>query len=225
MAYEFEDPELTGFTGITRLFPLGGVVMFPHAVLPLHIFEPRYRQMTEHALASDSFITIVQSKPGNSRNGVTAIESVGCLGRIIHHERLPDGRFHLLLHGRSRVRITEELTVDTLYRQAQADVMEDLRLDGESDGLRQEILALLRQDQRFDEKTDALLSQQMPLGALCDLLAHASRLSPAQKQELLECIDPRTRARELLAHRNGHRADASGGGTPRNPWPPPISLN
>ena len=55
--------DLTDFSNRCRLFPLPNLVLFPHAVLPLHIFEPRYRQMTEDALAGDQLVTIVQIKP------------------------------------------------------------------------------------------------------------------------------------------------------------------
>ena len=106
------DIDLRDFENVTRLFPLPGLVMFPHVVLPLHIFEPRYRQMTEDALAGDRLITMIQISPlpkGKSWVEPVQIEEVGCLGRIIQHERLPDGRFNILLLGRKRVRIRREL--------------------------------------------------------------------------------------------------------------------
>src|SRR3954463_13716392 len=105
-----EGDELRDFSGVCRLFPLPGVVLFPHAVIPLHIFEPRYRQMTEDALDDDKLVTIVQLiPPGTIYSGALGtppVDAVGCLGRIIRHERLSDGRFNLLLLGRKRVRLT-----------------------------------------------------------------------------------------------------------------------
>src|SRR3954465_12071673 len=107
------DYDLRDFANVCRLFPLPKVVLFPHAVLPLHIFEPRYRQMTEDALAGDRLITMIQIRPrseGETWREPVEIEEVGCLGRIIQHERLADGRFNMLLLGRKRVRILRELT-------------------------------------------------------------------------------------------------------------------
>ena len=86
------------FAGVARLFPLPNLVLFPHVVQPLRIFEPRYKQMTEHALTSDRLIAIVliQPKPMVPYAGRPAIFEIGCLGRIIHEERQPNGEFHLL---------------------------------------------------------------------------------------------------------------------------------
>ena len=117
------------------LFPLPKVVLFPHAVLPLHIFEPRYRQMTEDALAGDKLVTIVQWRapvPGHRRSS-PRVEEIGCLGRILQHERLPDGRFNFLLLGRKRVRLGREIPADKLYRLAEAEILEDESTDAAAD--------------------------------------------------------------------------------------------
>src|SRR5438270_1015353 len=101
-----EDHILSAFQNVCRLFPLAGIVLFPHAVLPLHIFEPRYRQMTEDALADDKLVTIVQLRSPTSSTanalGSPPIEEIGCLGRILQHERLDDGHFNIMLLGRKR---------------------------------------------------------------------------------------------------------------------------
>src|SRR3984957_14388099 len=122
-----DDYDLKDFGNITRLFPLPGVVLFPHAVLPLHIFESRYRQMTEDALACDRLITIVQIRPPGEWKSPSepALEEVGCLGRIFKHERLPDGRFNFFLLGRTRVRLTHEIPSGKLYRTSEVQVVED----------------------------------------------------------------------------------------------------
>src|SRR3954471_24650376 len=120
------DPhELDDFDKVCRLFPLPHVVFFPHAVLPLHIFEPRYRQMTEDALAAgDKLITIVQlrgDQPGPGF-GEPAVAAIACLGKILQHQRLPDGRFNFLLLGLARVKLTREVPSEKLYRLAEAEV-------------------------------------------------------------------------------------------------------
>ena len=124
-----DDLDLRGFSNVARVFPLPNLVMFPHVVLPLHIFEPRYRQMTEDALADDRLITMIQIRPaarGQRWDEPVPLEVVGCLGRIIQHERLSDGRFNFLLLGRKRVRMNREIRTGKLYRMVEVEIMEDV---------------------------------------------------------------------------------------------------
>src|SRR6059058_955126 len=102
---------LTDFAGSARLFPLPNLVFFPHVMQPLHIFEPRYRQMTADALAGDRFIALVLPTPGWEKDyaKAPALHSVGCLGRIIAEQRLDDGRFNILLRGLGRIRLVREI--------------------------------------------------------------------------------------------------------------------
>lgn len=100
------------------IFPLAGALLFPRSQLPLHIFEPRYRAMTRDALASDRLIAMVQPKDGEEP---AALFEIGCIGRIGACEELDDGRFNLVLEGLSRFRIAREATVETPYRQVDAD--------------------------------------------------------------------------------------------------------
>ena len=92
------------------LFPLPNVVLFPGVFLPLHIFESRFRAMTEDALAGDRMIGMALLKPGfeSEYEGRPPIYPVGCLGLITHAERLPDGRFHIVLQGVERFRVIGE---------------------------------------------------------------------------------------------------------------------
>src|SRR5437660_1133908 len=98
---------LSRFEGTARLFPLPNLVLFPHVIQPLHIFEPRYREMMADALAGDRLVSIVLLRPGweASYQGQPLVHEVACLGRIVADQRLEDGRFHLLLRGLARVRI------------------------------------------------------------------------------------------------------------------------
>src|SRR5256885_4780298 len=88
----------------TALFPLPNVVLFPRAILPLHIFEERYKTMTEDVLAGDRRIAMALLKPGWERNyyGRAEIEQIVCVGSILSHERLPDGKYNFLLQGHTR---------------------------------------------------------------------------------------------------------------------------
>ena len=92
------------------LFPLPNVVLFPGVFLPLHIFESRYRAMTEDALSGDRMIGMALLKPGFEAEyeGRPPIYPVGCVGLVTHAERLADGRFNLMLQGVERFRVREE---------------------------------------------------------------------------------------------------------------------
>jgi Lon protease-like protein len=112
---------LQEFSGVARLFPLPNVVLFPFLVQPLHIFEPRYRQMAIDALAGDRLIATALLRPGweAKYDGKPAVFPVVCLGRIVSDQRLPDGRFNIQLRGLSRARILQEVDNGKRYRSAQ----------------------------------------------------------------------------------------------------------
>src|SRR5690242_6561563 len=92
------------------LFPLPNVVLLPRAILPLHIFEDRYKQMTADALAGNRQIAMALLKPGWERDYYQApqIEPEVCVGTILSHEKLPDGKYNFLLQGQVRARIVKE---------------------------------------------------------------------------------------------------------------------
>lgn len=105
------------------LFPLGGAILFPRSQLPLHIFEPRYRQMVEDAVAGQGRIGMIQphSLDGDSPEH-PPIYRVGCIGEIVGMEELEDGRFNIVLQGSRRFRLIAEADVGTAYRQADVDL-------------------------------------------------------------------------------------------------------
>jgi Lon protease-like protein len=185
--------ELSDFSGICRLFPLPNVVLFPHVILPLHIFEPRYRQMTQDALDGDRLVTIVQARPADEgRPWVepVAIADVACVGRIIQHEPLPDGRFNMLLLGCRRVRIVREIDGTKLYRTAEATILQDEVPADPGETHRAELIELflevLRTNGRLDPDLSRLLHSDLGLGILSDIIAHALDLPVAVKQSLLD---------------------------------------
>ena len=107
------------------LFPLPNVVLFPRAVLPLHIFEERYKAMTADALAGDRLVAMALLKPGWERAWRPEIEPVVCVGRIISCEKLPDGRYNFLLQGEMRARVKREIRPEMLYRTAELSKLEE----------------------------------------------------------------------------------------------------
>ena len=114
-------PGMIQIPDVIPIFPLAGTVLMPGEVLPLHIFEPRYRAMVRDALNGHRIIGMVEyedSRGDAPSKSAPAIRNLGCAGFIAEHKELPDGRFLLWLLGLERFSITEELAVDTLYRQA-----------------------------------------------------------------------------------------------------------
>src|SRR5512147_1061011 len=92
---------------IIPIFPLPNVVLFPTVFLPLHIFEPRYRAMVRDALGGDRIIGMALLRPGweSHYEASPAVYAVGCAGLITHAERLPDGRYNIVLQGLEKYRI------------------------------------------------------------------------------------------------------------------------
>jgi uncharacterized protein len=101
------------------IFPLAGALLFPRALLPLHIFEPRYRAMVTDAMARDRRIGMIQPRDETARK--PALFDIGCIGRIAEVEALDDGRFNLVLEGLTRFRLVRELDVTTAFRQVEVD--------------------------------------------------------------------------------------------------------
>lgn len=222
-----DDYDLRDFDHVTRLFPLPGVVLFPHVVLPLHIFEPRYRRMTEDALASDKLVTIAQVCPDADWSGPSepALEPVACLGRILTYDRLPDGRFNFLLLGRKRVRLVRERRASTLYRQAEVEILEDVEPPSDPSGRRDDLIALFRavagRSGPLDPDLANLLRSELSLGVLTDILAHALGLPPGLKQSFLEECRVTHRAERLIEVLR----PLALGPPLRPPFPPPFSPN
>ena len=107
------------------LFPLAGAILLPRAQLPLHIFEPRYRDMVRDALAGQGRIGMIQPKLGESEGEIVEpveLFQAGCLGEIVAAEELDDGRFNIVLHGSNRFRLIAERDLGTAYRQADVDL-------------------------------------------------------------------------------------------------------
>jgi uncharacterized protein len=197
---------LDGFDGVTRLFPLPNLVLFPHVVQGLHLFEPRYRQLAADAIAADRLISPVLLKSGESDvEGKPPIEDVACLGRITEFEKLPDGRYNLRLRGLARARILHEVSSNKPYRLARVELLPDLTPPEV-----EPVMALRRKLAeavlaRFDPTGPAhgqlkdMFAGEMPLGQVCDVLSFALPVPLELKQHLL--ADPGVEQRvEILYH-------------------------
>jgi len=185
------------------IFPLPNVVLFPNVFLPLHIFEPRYRQLVNDALAGERMIGMVLLQDGDDDSTpAPAIYDVGCAGLITHVERLPDGRFNIVLRGLERFRVVgeENRSSNVLYRRALIAPLGELEPDTS---------ALVLKSERH--KLEALLAPlfsgtlaerglppQMPDDELINALAQYLELEPIEKQALLERDGPLARCRSLV---------------------------
>jgi Lon protease-like protein len=221
-----------GFEGIVRLFPLPNVVLFPQVLLPLHIFEPRYRQMTADALAGDQLITMTLLKPGweEDYTGKPALYPVACLGKIIADQQLDDGRCNILLRGLSRARILGEIDQGKLYRSARVQLLEDSpvavhfaeqRLHTQLTQLMPAWCATLGLP---DDQLSKLLDGGLSLGSLCDILGYALPLGVEFKQKLLAELSVEERAVLLLGHLQSQQPPKPAGGADHK-FPPDFSSN
>lgn len=177
------------------IFPLTGAILFPGLQLPLHIFEPRYRDLVGSALARDRRIAMIQ--PQGPAEGAPLF-GIGCVGRIDDVEALPDGRYNIVLEGEARFRLLRELDVTTRFRQVECELIEDQPgevLTGiERAGFEQEARRFAdRQGYGVDWKAVERLDD-------ASLINGVSQIAPfdaAAKQALLEAPDLATRC-ELL---------------------------
>jgi Lon protease-like protein len=188
------------------IFPLPNVVLFPNVFLPLHIFEPRYREMVADALKSDRLIGMALLRPGWQREyeGRPPVYPIGCSGVITHVDRLADGRFNIVLRGVERFRIVEE--DDRLsYRRAQIESLpESTCLAEDTAAIRDQrakldsLLAPAIERSLADVAGEARIPAAMPDEDLVNALAQYLDLEPLEKQALLEQRSLRSRAESLV---------------------------
>ena len=194
------------FTGVVKLFPLPNLVLFPGVIQPLHIFEPRYRRLMEDAINGDQIIAMAKLRSeADHEIRDPEIHQTICIGKIVTHAELPDGRFNLLLLGARRARIIREIASDLPYRLA--DVSLDKtpleRNEFVDEPLKQQAIELFRQLMDLDKQLDGeaighLLSDDLPLGLLLDLLTFSCGASLDDQQDVLETFDLGGRARKVI---------------------------
>jgi uncharacterized protein len=200
---------LDNFSGKARLFPLPNLVLFPHVMQPLHIFEPRYRDLLEDALADDRLIAMAVLKPGWERSyeGRPALHSIACLGHVATHTRLADGTYNVLLLGLQRVRLVREIKPVRSFREAQVELCADRYRAGPAayrkalqQQLRDALLEILPMLPEAREQLDYLLGSDVPLGVLTDVVSYMLDIDLVHKQSLLAELDVCRRTELLLAH-------------------------
>ncbi len=205
------------FPSSLPILPLATVVLFPNVFLPLHIFEPRYRQMVADALAGDRLIGMVLLRPGHDTDyeGRPPVYGVGCTGLITHAERLDEGRFNLVLRGLDKFTMLgeEDPAIGQLYRRAIITPIDETLSAGDKDELkeaRRQLESLLAP--LFEGTMESRLPQNMPDEDLINALAQYQEFDPLERQALLERHGPLARCKSmiellemkaLLKHSNG----------------------
>ncbi|MBA3639703.1 MAG: LON peptidase substrate-binding domain-containing protein [Acidobacteriota bacterium] len=194
------------------LFPLPNVVLFPNVFLPLHIFEPRYRDMVADALAGDRLIGMVLLRPGweGGYEGRPPVYPTGCAGLITHHERLPGGRYNIVLRGLEKFRILNEDDTEApgenadrrmpSYRVARVETLHEPLVEAERDQIRaaRRRLEALLVPQAKERGADAMVAPAMADEDVVNALAQYMQLEPLEKQALLERHGLLARCRSLI---------------------------
>lgn len=176
------------------VFPLTRVVLLPGEILPLHIFEPRYRAMVRDALNSHRVIGMIEyaGEQESSTQESPPVREVGCVGFIADHKELPDGRSLIWLLGLERFSIDEEVPVESLYRQFRVTYTPNQESAEALAGLqpvRRELRRVLPRLVEVDEADRSALEEQMVEVSDSQLIALACQILelPGQrKRQILE---------------------------------------
>ena len=187
------------------LFPLPDVVLFPQQLLPLHIFESRYRMLLQSVLETDKRFGIVRINPENGQ-----MADIGCCAEVLQHQTTEDGRSYIVSLGQQRFRVLN-ITRETPFRSAMVSWMEDDTIEDLSDlhGLSDSVGSALKdvfaltaklQNRELDVPDDI---PDLPRELSFWIGAHLDNRAAAEQQELLELTDTRQRLErqfEMLDH-------------------------
>jgi uncharacterized protein len=190
------------------IFPLPNAVLLPGGVMPLHVFEPRYRDLVRDCLAAARPLAIARLRPGyhSDYQGRPPVFARAGVGRIIASDETSDGRYLIALHGVARIEIERELAPTRSYREVVARRLIDDVTSRPADLLRchQQLTALSERlsdclDHGGDDLRSLLASCRRP-GACADAIAAALVIDHDERQTLLERLDPTDRLERVLDH-------------------------
>lgn len=194
------------------IFPLPAVALLPHLMQRFHIFEPRYRQMVEHVVASGNGqaeqsdpIAMAVVDPEASAGGQTQIRDTVCVGRIVEMHRYPDGRFNISLHGVCRAQIDEldQPEGDRLYLRGWLRPIDtDLNEFPPMPEVRRTVSGLLRNPRLRRLRDSALVREivareDVPTTVALDLIGYQVLQDEAIRYQLLSEPDCRVRAQRV----------------------------
>lgn len=180
------------------VFPLPRVVFFPGTALPLHLFEPRYRQLAEDCIEKGpKAMAVTLLAPGweEDYEGQPPIHEISGAGRIVGHQLRDDGTHDIILHGLHRVRLEELPNEDVPYRRARAVPIEDIGTASSADVLAMMAVAMSVASRVRERQPDFSLqvSAELPAGRAADVVADQLVVSPEDRQRILQTIDVKER--------------------------------
>ena len=189
------------------LFPLPGVVLFPHALLPLHIFEERYKKMARELLASHRHLSValLESPADADRTDKPPVRPIMGVGEVVMAHELPDGRFNLVVRGRARIELQRELLTDDPYRVIVGTVRQDVpvrsaaELTDADQSLRALVGRLADSIPEGGELLRQVVASQATPQELADVLAAALVVDVHKRQRLLENRDLLKRIERVTA--------------------------
>ncbi len=194
--------------GAVAMFPLPNVVLLPGSLLPLHIFEPRYRHMTQDALAGSRLLALARLRPGYEaqyHDRPAVYPTIG-IGRIIASDELKDGRYNILVRGLVRAELTEELPPDQAYRLIRARLLLDANPPEPAvlAALHQKLVMLSDQlsmvlEQGGEQLRELVRTDGSPNGC-ADVLCSALLTDLDERQKFLEMADPSERIAFAIQH-------------------------
>jgi len=197
------------FSQPISLFPLEQCVLLPHTTIPLHIFETRYRLMTADALSGDRLIAMAVLDPSMGQansllptSTQPEIRPVVCVGSIVEYQQLPDGRYHLLLQGKTRARVVEEFE-PTEYRTAILEPIESeqsMEIDLQEQRVKLDVLlddSSLKKLATIGQVKD-WIKEDLPTAALVDALSLVLLSESELRYAMLEEADASERARKMI---------------------------
>lgn len=233
------------FSGQARIFPLPNLVMFPHVMQAIHIYEPRYRAMFEEAIETDRLVAMGVLAAGWEQHyeGRPKLRSTACLCRIATHQRTADGTYNVLLLGVRRLRLMRELPPKKIFRVVESEIIEDFFSANGPEGagaagsfpsgdvsvssifkLQQKLLAAFKRAMpklpNAYEQLDELLGAQITLGMLSDIVAYTIDFDFEWKMRLLAECNVVRRAHMLL-----EAIEQRSLAGPQQAFPPAFSVN
>jgi Lon protease-like protein len=199
------DALLRDLPSVLPIFPLEGALLLPHGHLPLHIFEPRYRNMIDEALGQQRIVGMIQPRGSHAQPVPedATLFPTGCAGRIVSFSETEDGRFLITLKGLCRFRVVEELPPRRGFRRVTPDFScfrEDFA-ELSDDGI--DRASLVRSARTYLEQKgitcDWNAVDAAPASALVNTFAMTCPFEPREKQALLECSDLAARSGMLVS--------------------------
>ena len=221
------------FGNVVRLFPLPNVVLFPGIVQALQLFEPRYKALVADALETDQLITmaLIDTQGQTQQSDVPSIAKTVCVGKVLSHTRLDDGRYNIFLVGVRRAEVVSELITEAPYRMAEVRLIEEQLFEGhEFSVLRTEVCARFRKLASYrsgwhQDALDQFLGEDLPLSQLIDMVCYSCGAGITEQQRVLEAVDLGERGKVVLEILNSQIEATENGQGSTQDFPPSFSLN